>query len=163
MFEWTEEGIIIEADQRHAELIVQDLGLNDKTKAVSTPGLKEKGNEEEEEELPSNLATMYRANVARGNYLTQDRSDIQFATKELSRKMSKPCNEDWQKLKRLARYLTDKTRSRTLFQYQELPSHLEIYVDTDFAGCSKTRKSTSGGVAKYGEHLFKTWVQRKAS
>ena len=71
--------------------------------------------------------------------------------------MSKPCNEDWQKLKRLARYLTDKTRSRTLFQYQELPSHIEIYVDTDFAGCSKTRKSTSGGVAKYGEHLLKTW------
>ena len=71
--------------------------------------------------------------------------------------MSKPCNEDWQKLKRLARYLTDKTRSRTLFQYQELPSHIEIHVDTDFAGCSKTRKSTSGGVAKYGEHLLKTW------
>ena len=43
VFEWTPEGIVVEADQRHAELIVQDLGLNERTKSVSTPGLKSKG------------------------------------------------------------------------------------------------------------------------
>ena len=103
VFEWTLEGIIIEADQRHAELIVRDMGLNSKTNSVGTPGVKSKV-EGEEEEMSSDLSTLYRANVARGNYLSQDRSDIQYAVKELSRKMSKPMQSDWQKLKRLARY-----------------------------------------------------------
>ena len=30
-------------------------------------------------------------------------------------------------------------------------------VDTDFAGCLKTRRSTNGGVATIGSHLIKTW------
>ena len=50
-------------------------------------------------------ATQYRGLTARMNYLGQDRSDIQFATKELCRKMSNANRGDWKKLKRLARYL----------------------------------------------------------
>ena len=46
--------------------------------------------EEDLEELGSKEATMYRAMVARGNYLAQDRSDVQVAIKELSRGMSCP-------------------------------------------------------------------------
>ena len=29
--------------------------------------------------------------------------------------------------------------------------------DTDYAGCIKTRKSTSGGVIKLGNHIIRTW------
>ena len=32
-----------------------------------------------------------------------------------------------------------------------------IFVDTDFAGCLVTRKSTSGGCAMVGRHLVKHW------
>ena len=32
-----------------------------------------------------------------------------------------------------------------------------VYVDTDFAGCHVTRRSTSGGAACHGEHLIKHW------
>ncbi len=32
---------------------------------------------------------------------------------------------------------------------------LEVYSDTDFAGCLETRRSTSGGVALRGRHLIK--------
>ena len=53
---------------------------------------------------------MYRALVARANYLSQDRSDIQYAVKELSRGMSQPTLGDWQGLKRLGRYLVNKER-----------------------------------------------------
>ena len=34
---------------------------------------------------------------------------------------------------------------------------LGVWTDTDFAGCSETRKSTSGGVAMLGTHLIKGW------
>ena len=34
---------------------------------------------------------------------------------------------------------------------------LDVPVDTDFAGCLKTRRSTSGGSASVGNHLLKVW------
>ena len=61
---------------------------------------------------------MYRALVARANYLAQDRVDIGYPVKELCRKMSKPTMADWEALKRRGRYLIDKTRSVIGFPYQ---------------------------------------------
>ena len=155
VFEWKEEGIYVEADQRHAELIVKDLNFKENTKSVVTPG--EKLKEINEEELDAARSTMYRACVARGNYMTQDRSDVQYAVKELCRSMSNPKEEDWEKLKRLGRYLVDKSRVRMLYEYQSKIDNIEIYTDTDYAGCLKTRKSTSGGVVMFGKHVIKTW------
>ena len=34
---------------------------------------------------------------------------------------------------------------------------VDCYSDTDWAGCPKTRKSTSGGVILLGEHILKTY------
>ena len=34
---------------------------------------------------------------------------------------------------------------------------MRVYVDTDFAGCKNTRRSTSGGCAIRGTHLLKHW------
>ena len=34
---------------------------------------------------------------------------------------------------------------------------VEVYSDTDWAGCQKTRKSTSGGGLVLGSHLIKSW------
>ena len=35
--------------------------------------------------------------------------------------------------------------------------YISVYVDTDWAGCFKTRKSTSGGAIVRGGHLLKHW------
>jgi hypothetical protein len=148
IFQWTPEGITWEADQRHAEIVVQQLGLDEKTKPVNTTGNKNK--EVDEEELESEQATQYRAMTARCNYLSQDRSDIQYAVKELCRSMSRPTVEDWVKLKHLAKYLKDKTRYRTVYRYQGPVNKVTVYTDTDYAGCHKTRKSTSGGILQVG-------------
>ena len=45
---WTEEGIRYEADQRHAKIIIRQLGLKDNSNGVSAPGIKadEAGGEE---------------------------------------------------------------------------------------------------------------------
>ena len=151
----TEEGIILEADQRHAEIMIKDAGLKNDSKGVVTPGVS--GDEINNEGLEGERATKYRAAVARENYLSQDRSDIQYAVKELSRGMSRPTVEHEERLKRLARYLVDKTRVRTLFKYQGEVNEVTTYTDRDSAGCSRTRKSTSGGVIMFGQHVIKTW------
>ena len=133
---------------------MEHLGLSGNSKPVGTPSA-EKTNENEAA-LSSEDALVYRALVARANYLSQDRVDIGYAVKELCRRMSKPSIADWESLKRLGRYLVDKTRAVIGFPYQEQPETIEVYVDTDHAGCLETRKSTSGGIAMHGSHN-KAW------
>ena len=86
MFEWSNDGIKIEADQRHAEIKVRDLGFKEGSKSLSTPG--EKPKEINMAELDPVRSTKYRAAVASGNYMSKDRSDVQYAIKELSMGMS---------------------------------------------------------------------------
>ena len=70
---------------------------------LSHPGGDKKTIEEEErnEELQGKEATRFRAVAARANYLSADRLDIQYAVKEVCRRMAKPVKNDWQKLIRL--------------------------------------------------------------
>ena len=109
--EWKEHSICYEADQRHAEIICQEMGIKTGSKEVVTPGVKGKYDAQEEEELDSEESSQYRALVARANYLAQDRPDIQYSVKELCREMSSPKVRSWNALKRLARYLLGHPRS----------------------------------------------------
>ena len=101
---WTEKGIEYEADPRHAEIVIKELGLED-AKSVVTPGTKDEGTTKPdcEEALPSAKASEHRAHTARLNYLSADRPDISYSVKELARAMSAPTNGCWDKLKRLGR------------------------------------------------------------
>ena len=56
------------------------------SKEVATPGIRREWTPEDEKELSPEDATAYRACVARGNYLAQDRTDIQYAVKEHEQK-----------------------------------------------------------------------------
>jgi len=49
-----------------------------------------------------------------------------------------------------------------MFNYQRELKGVTIWTDTDFAGCRKTRKSTSGGVAMLGNHMVKSWCSTQA-
>ena len=53
-------------------------------------------------------------------------------------------------------------RSITSYDYQNSYKSIAIWVDTDYAGCRKTRKSTTGGVAILGNHLVKGWSTSQA-
>ena len=92
----TENGWEYEPDQRHTDMIVGALDLED-AKGVSTPGEDEKGWEEEENRvlLDPIQSTTYRTVAARCNYLAQDRVDIMYATKEICRKMANPDSGSW--------------------------------------------------------------------
>ena len=153
---YTDGGYEWEADPRHAEIIIQQLGLTDAT-SVGTPGVKENNAEQDEEELQGSEATAYRALAARANFLSMDRADIQFASKEVCRRMSRPRQCDWLRIKRLGRYLVGAPRVVHKFGWQDQPDTITAIVDTDFAGCLETRKSTSGGALMHGSHCLKTW------
>ena len=79
----TSDGWEVEADQRHGELIAQELGL-EKAKGLSTPGIDEPL-KDDDEVLTDWRAGKYRSLAARANYLALDRADIQFSVKELCR------------------------------------------------------------------------------
>ena len=147
---YSEAGWELEADLRHAELIVAQLGLED-AKTVSTPGVdvamksaaEDEG--EEEEALHGAEATAFRGIAARCNYLQPDRPDIQYATKEVCRLMSRPTATAWEMLKRIGHYL--KGRPRLVWKYawqgsQEIldahsgapAGHLDATSDANWAG-----------------------------
>ena len=65
------------------------------------------------------------------NYLGQDRSDIQFAVKELGKEMSSSNQGSWLKSKRLLRYLEGNPRYRWLFGYQEKERNVFAWSDSD--------------------------------
>ena len=108
--------------------------------------------------LKANAATTFRAVSARSNYLAQDRPDGTFSSKELCREFSRPNTMSLQKLKRLGRYYVGRPRLVYKFDFGEKASDvLDVFCDTDFAGCSQTRRSTSGGCALIGGKLIKHW------
>ena len=84
-----------------------------------------------------------------------DRPDIAYASKELARGMSNPCNADWEGLKRLTRYLVGKPRLLWVYRNQFEPVEFVMYSDSDDGGCVTTRKSTSAGALMHGSHLIK--------
>ena len=105
----TDHELEWEADRRRSELIVRHCNLDEKSKAVVTPGEKREFEDRESSpDLTYEEAHRSRAIVAMGNYICQDRSDVQLAVKELSRRMSAPKERDWTPAKRLGRYLLNK-------------------------------------------------------
>ena len=109
---WTDRGIEYEADQRHSEIIIAALGLRGKKSTVS-PRIKtssDTDDPEDEFKLYPPEASMFLNLVAPANYLSQDRLDIKFPVKELSRWQSQPRRKDAKRLIRLAKYLIRRER-----------------------------------------------------
>ena len=71
--------------------------------------------------------------------------------------MSKPRNIDYQQLIIFGRYLRGKMRVINQFKYQKNYKIIDVWSDTDHAGCLETRKSTTGGVIMFGSHAIKHW------
>ena len=76
--------------------------------------------------------------------------------------MSQPTQASWEALKRLCRYLVGLPRLVFLYKWQTVDT-LEVYTDTDWAGCPRTRKSTSGGCIMLGSHVVKSWSSTQTS
>ena len=117
--------------------------------------------EVDESPLSKEDAKVYRAVAARLNYLGPDRPDMQYAIKEAARCMSAPRECDWILLKRMGRYLIHRPRLVIEFPWQKRPSCLDGYTDSDWGGCTKSRKSTSGAVIMVGRHMIKGYSKQQ--
>ena len=161
---WEESGKRNEADPRHVELVIQELGLAGGNVWV-TPGSTTKLDVRDEGEGNPLIAgpdsTKLGAVTARLNFLAQDRTDIQHATKEVSRCMSAPRVGDPQALNHIGRYLLHRPRATYLYKFQNVPSEFTVFSDTDWAGCRSTLKNTSGGIILHGDHFIKSWSRQQ--
>lgn len=115
--------------------------------SVPTP-LPERANlnprEPEETPLSSIDHHRYRSLVGSLSYLAIcTRPDISFAVSVLSRQLHDPCNRHLVLAKRVVRYISG-TIHRALCFPAHCSSPLEAYVDSDWAGCQATRRSTTG-------------------
>ena len=70
--------------------------------------------------------------------------------------MAAPSELSMLAVKRLCRFLAGRRRLVYIFPFQRADT-IECYSDTDWGGCVKTRKSTSGGCLMLGGHVLKTW------
>ena len=159
---WCSDRIEYEADPRQVERLIAECGLEG-AKSVATPGVKMTFTDlEEDQDLPQRLHTAFRGAAARSNYLSADRIDGQYACKEVCRWMAKPSGQSWKALKRICRFLNGAPRLVYSYPVQHAEG-VDVYTDTDWAGCPRTRKSTSGGCVMLGRHTIKHWSATQAS
>ena len=121
---WTEEGITYEADQRHSEIVIKEMNMK-KAKAVSTLIVPEPSEEANlrlnSPDMTKDGASRFRGLVARVNYLSLDRPNLQCAAKTASQHMAQPKVCDWAKIKRIARYLVKASLAVQKFAWQGKP------------------------------------------
>ena len=100
---WTDKGIEMEADPRHVDLLLQEVGCEGSK--VTTPLIKERIEEAlTSEELDEETSAMYRSASMRLAYLSQDRPDLLVLGKELAKGLKRPTQAHLQMLKRGVRY-----------------------------------------------------------
>ena len=76
--------------------------------------------------------------------------------------MATPRTLDWALLKRIGRYLVGRPRAVLRFVWQDKPSLITAFSDSDWAGCRETRKSTSGACFMMGRHMIKSYSRTQS-
>ena len=107
----TDEGIEWEGDPKHVAAYIEKLkdfaavpdssvggmlqeGSSCGMRGVKTPGVKKQNEEEARIILSVALSKSYRGLAALANFISQDRADTSFASKEVSKTMSAPAECD---------------------------------------------------------------------
>ncbi|GJY13842.1 putative ribonuclease H-like domain-containing protein [Tanacetum coccineum] len=136
-----EDGIFISQD-KYVTGILKKFGFSD-VKTASTPMethkplLKDADGEDVDEHL-------YRSMIGSLMYLTSSRPDIMFAVCACARFQVNPKSLHLHAVKRIFRYLKGQPKLG-LWYPKDSPFDLVAYTDSDYAGASLDRKSTTGG------------------
>ncbi|KAL0541198.1 hypothetical protein IC582_021237 [Cucumis melo] len=128
------------------------------SKPVTTPietGTKLSKHEEGDDVDPS----YFKSLVGSFRYLTCTRPDILFSVGLVSRFMEAPTTTHLKVAKRILHYLKG-TLDYGLFYFSSKEFKLRGYCDSDWAGDTNDRKSTSGYVFFIGNTAF-TWSSKK--
>ncbi|XP_050139286.1 uncharacterized mitochondrial protein AtMg00810-like [Malus sylvestris] len=151
-----EEGIFI-SQESYTKEILKKFKMEE-CKPISTPvecGVKLTKHDEGESVDP----TFYKSLVGSLRYLTCTRPDILNAVRLVNRYMENPTTTHLKTAKRILRYLKG-TVNFGLFYSSSDNYKLVEYSDSDWAGNSDNRKSTTGFVFFIGDTAF-TWMSKK--
>ncbi|GJQ95420.1 putative ribonuclease H-like domain-containing protein [Tanacetum coccineum] len=134
------DGIFISQDKHVAE-ILKKFGFAE-VKTASTPMETQKHllKDEDGEEVDVH---MYRSIIGSLMYLTSSRPDIMFAVCACARYQVNPKVSHLHAVNRIFRYLKDQPKLG-LWYPKDSPFNLVAYTDSDYAGASLYRKSTTG-------------------
>lgn len=105
-----------------------------------------------------------RSVLARCHYVASDRCEIAVATEEFCRAMSSRKGSGVHSFKRMCCFLKGYLEGPPRFSFRGILRRAVIraFVDSDWAGCWKTRTSTSGGVLYFGETAVRGWTSTQA-
>nr|GEV38053.1 hypothetical protein [Tanacetum cinerariifolium] len=150
------DGIFISQDKYVAE-ILRKFGLINE-KSASTPIDTEKPLLKDPDGEDVDVHT-YRSMIGSLMYLTSSRPDIMFAVCACARFQVTPKASHLHAVKRIFRYLKGKPHLG-LWYPKDSPFNLVAYTDSDYAGASLDRKSTTGGCQFLGYRLI-SWQCKK--
>ncbi|GKC79829.1 putative ribonuclease H-like domain-containing protein [Tanacetum coccineum] len=102
---------------------------------------------------------LYRSMIGSLMYLTSSRPDIMFVVCTCARFQVTPKVSHLHAMKRIFRYLKGQPKLG-LWYPKALPFNLEAYTDSDYAGASLDRKSTTGGCQFLRSRLI-SWQCKK--
>ncbi|CDF39892.1 unnamed protein product [Chondrus crispus] len=88
------------------------------------------------------------------------RPDLAYAIGKLSQHSANPCESHWAGVKRVMRYVQGTRNLGIVFDNKSKSPELFGFSDADWAGCSDSRKSTSGYVFKFCGGAI-SWSSRK--
>ncbi|GJY99273.1 putative ribonuclease H-like domain-containing protein [Tanacetum coccineum] len=151
-----EDGIFISQDKYVAEILKKfDFAT---VKTASTPMEPNKALVKDEE-ADSVDVHLYRSMIRSLMYLTTSRPDITFAVCACARFQVTPKTSHLHAVKRIFRYLKGQPKLG-LWYPRDSPFDLEAFSDSDYAGASLDRKSTTGGCQFLGKRLI-SWQCKK--
>ena len=77
--------------------------------------------------------------------------------------MSDPEPSDEKSIIRVLRYLKQSGMVEYLYKWQDSPNEILVYTDSDWAGCQRTRRSTTGGSVMCGSCVVAHWSRTQVS
>ncbi|GJZ47805.1 uncharacterized mitochondrial protein-like protein [Tanacetum coccineum] len=135
------DGIFISQD-KYVDEILKKFGFT-KVKTASTPMETQKPLLKDEDGKEVDVH-MYRSMIGSLMYLTSSRPDIMFVVCACARYQVNPKVSHLHAMKRIFRYLKGQPKLG-LWYPKDSPFDLVAYTDSDYAGASLDRKSTTGG------------------
>ena len=76
--------------------------------------------------------------------------------------MSKLTTRAWEMLKLFGRYLKGRLRLVWRYDWQVEQQIIDVHSDANWAGCKRSRKSSSGGTIAIRTHLIKSYAKTQA-
>ncbi|GJV90128.1 putative ribonuclease H-like domain-containing protein [Tanacetum coccineum] len=151
-----DDGIFISQDKYVADILKKFDFVTVKTASTPIETNKALLKDEEAEDVDVHL---YRSMIGSLMYLTASRPDIIFAICTCARFQVTPKVSHLHAVKRIFRYLKGQPKLG-LWYPMDSPFDLEAFSDSDYAGASLDRKSTTGGCQFLGKRLI-SWQCKK--